>query len=124
MWEKKHLFLTIVFLSYGSHSGREGADETLFCNLACFVILCVFLICLPFNNSLEDLKNSFIRGSYPKSSKEGKNPGRGGVNGEIIIGLRKELAPNQPIYACYLEPWAPKNKPVSNLGRARKLVEF
>ena len=46
------------------------------------------------------------------------------MTGEIITGLRKELAPNQPIKARYLEPWVPKYKPVSNLGKARKLVEF
>ena len=54
----------------------EGADESLFCNLACFVLVCVVLICLPFNNNLEDLKNSFIRVLTQKAQKSGK-PGVG-----------------------------------------------
>ena len=83
----------------------EGADESLFCNLACFVLVCVVLICLPFNTNLEDLKNSFIRVLTQKAQKSGKPGGWGeGVTGEIITGLRKELAPNQPIYARHLEP--------------------
>ena len=56
----------------------EGADEGLFCNLACFVLVCVVLICLPFNNNLEDLKNSFIRVLTQKAQKSGKPRGGGG----------------------------------------------
>ena len=67
---------------------------------------------------------SFIRVLTQEAEKRGKPGGGGGVTGEIITGLRKELAPNQPIYARHLEPWAPRYKPVSNLGRAQKLVEF
>ena len=104
---------------------ERGQTKSLFRNLACFVLVCVVLICLPSNNNLRRSKEFVYTGSYPKSSKEGKTRGGGkGVTGEIIIGLRKELAPNQPIYGRHLEPWAPKYKPVSNLGRARKLVQF
>ena len=69
------------FLSYGSHSGREGADESLFCNLACFVLVCVVLIYLPFNNNLRRSKDLFIRVLTQKAQKWGKPGGRGGGQG-------------------------------------------
>ena len=56
----------------------EGQTKSLFRNLACFVLVCVVLICLPSNNNLRRSKEFVYTGSYPKSSKEGKTRGGGG----------------------------------------------
>ena len=53
--------------------GERGQTKVYF--VTWLVLVCVVLICLPFNNNLEDLKNSFIRVLTQKAQKRGKTRG-------------------------------------------------